>query len=558
MGQVFRATDTKLKRQVAIKILPPAVAADHDRLARFQREAEVLASLNHPHIAGLYGLEERDGITALVMELVDGPTLEELIARPASLRDSGPDPKPRSQSPKPALGLPVGDALKIARQIAEALEVAHDQGIVHRDLKPANIKVRDDGTVKVLDFGLAKIVEAGGSRSSPNLTASPTLTSPGTMAGTILGTAAYMSPEQARGKFVDKRADIWAFGAIVFEMLTGQRAFPGDTVSDVIVSVLSRELPWTALPSDTPARLRDLLRRCLRRDAAERLRDIGDARIEIGEIIATPSTLVAAEGPGTVSVAPLRRSRALAGAIGTIALVAGVVIGFGGARLTIAPPGPRPSWIGTQLPGPAVAVSPHLSPDGKTLAFLAYVNGLTQVAVRNPDSGNWRVLTEDRTRGYISQFSWARDSSRIYYSRYTDVPVGIYTIPALGGEERLVLENAAGGQQLADGSLVVIRINPHRRQQLYRYWPADGRTAELPAIVRNPEVPAFRLMADNHMIVFRGATPDLPESDPLLHTYLLDLSTMKTTLLSDYASFAEGEGVYGVNMLGIAPDNRIG
>src|SRR5688572_8575443 len=206
MGQVYRATDTKLKRQVALKILPPSLAADADRLARFQREAEVLASLNHPHIAHIYGLEEAGGVTALAMELLEGEDLAERIAR-------GP--------------MPLDEALPIARQIAEALEAAHEQGIVHRDLKPANIKVRPDGSVKVLDFGLAKALEPAGTASS-SASRSPTLTTPAmTQAGMILGTAAYMSPEQARGRAVDKRSDVWAFGAVLYEMLSGRRAFAG-------------------------------------------------------------------------------------------------------------------------------------------------------------------------------------------------------------------------------------------------------------------------------------------------------------------------------------------
>ena len=275
MGQVYRATDTKLKRQVAIKILPPSVADDHDRLARFQREAEVLASLNHPNIAHIYGLEGesgQDGKTRrLVMELVEGEDLSQRIARGA---------------------IPIDEALPIARQIAEALEAAHEQGIIHRDLKPANIKVRDDGTVKVLDFGLAKAIgpaETGPHTAvvdppSADLSQSPTITSPAmTQAGMILGTAAYMSPEQARGKTVDKRADIWAFGAVLYEMLTGRRPFAGDEVAETLAFVITRDPEWTALPVDTPASLRKLVRRCLEKDPRRRLRDIGDALHEMSE-----------------------------------------------------------------------------------------------------------------------------------------------------------------------------------------------------------------------------------------------------------------------------------
>src|SRR5687767_3155024 len=260
MGQVFRATDTRLKRQVAIKILPPELAADRDRLARFQREAEVLASLNHPHIAGVYGLEESDGVSALVMELVEGEDLSQRIGKGA---------------------IPLDEALPIAKQIADALEAAHERGIIHRDLKPANIKVRSDGTVKVLDFSLAKAMEPAAG-SSPSLSMSPTITTPAmTQAGMIPGTAAYMSPEQARGKAVDKRADIWAFGAVLFEMLTGRRAFVGEDITDTIVSVISKEPDWSALPSATSASARSLLRRCLEKNPKLRMRDIGDARWDL-------------------------------------------------------------------------------------------------------------------------------------------------------------------------------------------------------------------------------------------------------------------------------------
>ena len=238
MGEVYRATDTNLGRQVAIKVLPDTFLHDPERLARFEREARTLASLNHPNIASIYGLEKADGIRGLVMELVEGPTLAERIAQ-------GP--------------IAIEEALPIAKQIAEALEAAHEQGIVHRDLKPANVKVRPDGTVKVLDFGLAKALEPSGA-TSPGMTQSPTITSPAMMTGVgvLLGTAAYMSPEQARGKAVDKRTDVWAFGAVLYEMVTGKRAFPGDEVSDVLASVLAREPDWTHVACRTLACGREL------------------------------------------------------------------------------------------------------------------------------------------------------------------------------------------------------------------------------------------------------------------------------------------------------------
>ena len=262
MGEVYRARDAKLNREVAIKVLPEAVAEDAQRLARFQREAQVLASLNHPHIAAIYGLEKAGNFEALVLELVEGETLAERIAQ-------GP--------------VPVDEALAVARQIADALEAAHEKGIVHRDLKPANVKITPEGKVKVLDFGLAKALT--GDRSSPDQTHSPTLTAAATQAGVVLGTAAYMSPEQARGKAVDKRADIWAFGAVLYEMLSGRKAFEGETVSDTLAAILKSDPDWSALPPETPPSVRRVLRRCLERDTRTRFRDIADARVEMDEVV---------------------------------------------------------------------------------------------------------------------------------------------------------------------------------------------------------------------------------------------------------------------------------
>ena len=276
MGEVYRARDSKLNREVALKVLPAAVAADPERLARFRREAQVLAALNHPNIAHVHGFEDSGDTHALVMELVEGPTLFDRIAQ-------GP--------------LALTEALPIAKQIAEAMEAAHEQGIVHRDLKPANVKVREDGTVKVLDFGLAKALgpdSSGGSGADP--TNSPTLTARSTQLGMIIGTAAYMSPEQAKGRQVDRRADIWAFGVVLFEMVTGKRGYEAEDISETLAAVLTREVDWKALPSDTPARLKALVRDCLVRDPKERLRDIGDARRELQRLIeGAPEATAAAE-----------------------------------------------------------------------------------------------------------------------------------------------------------------------------------------------------------------------------------------------------------------------
>src|SRR5262245_1932405 len=259
MGEVYRVRDTKLNRDVAIKVLLPAIASDPERLARFSREAQLLASLNHPNIAHIHGLEESGGIQALVMELVEGETLAARLA-------GGP--------------LLLGEAMPIARQIADALDAAHEKGIIHRDLKPANIMLTVDGTVKVLDFGLAKALDPVLSSDGAN---SPTLTFQNTQLGVILGTAAYMSPEQAKGRAVDKRSDVWAFGCVLYEMLTGRRAFAGEDVTDTIAAVVRGEPDWTALPADVPEQIRLLLKRCLEKDRRARVSDVGVARFVMAE-----------------------------------------------------------------------------------------------------------------------------------------------------------------------------------------------------------------------------------------------------------------------------------
>src|SRR5688500_11694095 len=306
MGEVYRVRDTRLNREVALKVLPATVAGDPERMTRFTREAQALAALNHPNIAVIFGIEHAEGRDALVLELVEGPTLDERIAH-------GP--------------LPLDEVLSIARQVADAVEAAHDQGIIHRVRRPANIKLRADGTVKVLDFGLAKALNRGDGASSgamPDLTASPTVISPATLtsAGVILGTAAYMAPEQARGKAVDRRSDIWAFGCVLYEMLTGRRAFAGDTVTDTLAAVLRGDPAWEAVPSSTPEPVRRLLRRCVEKYPRDRLQAIGDARLEIAEALSPGRhhPQVAAAGPRRSFITP---SALLATAV-VAAFIAGI------------------------------------------------------------------------------------------------------------------------------------------------------------------------------------------------------------------------------------------
>jgi serine/threonine protein kinase/Tol biopolymer transport system component len=369
MGAVFRATDTKLGRDVAIKVLPDSFAADPDRVARFTREAQVLASLNHPNIAAIYGVEDR----ALVMELVPGPTLAERIAQGA---------------------IPPEEALPIARQIAEALEYAHERGIVHRDLKPANIKVTPEGRVKVLDFGLAKALATGPVAVAADPASSPTVTMSATMAGVIMGTAGYMSPEQAKGKPVDRRADIWAFGVVLAEMLSGRFLYAGETVSETLAAVLLKEPDLSALPPATPGGVRKLLRRCLDKDPQRRLRDIGEARVAIDEILAGATP---AEAPLEVpprAAAPPRRSLlpwTIAGAL-ALSTIGAAWVAWRASRAVERPMMRFSVDLGPDsIPGDFITAVP--SPDGTRIVFsVRGPNGTPQLATRPLDQSKATVL----------------------------------------------------------------------------------------------------------------------------------------------------------------------
>jgi len=362
MGVVYRARDAILRREVAIKVLPDAFSTDPERLARFEREAQLLASLTHPNIAAIHGMEQADAVRYLVLELVPGETLAERLAGGS---------------------LPVEEALEVCRQIAEALEAAHERGVIHRDLKPANVKITPQGKVKVLDFGLAKAFGAGPS-AGMDLSQSPTVTTGGTQQGVILGTAAYMSPEQARGKALDTRTDIWSFGCVLYETLTGKPAFVGETVSDTMAGILAREPEWDRLPNSTPANVRVLLHRCLRKDRERRLRDIGDARIELEDALsgAAESATPAATRSSAASVA----AGALAGLVlGSVAAwIAASRFGREAAepapvaRFGIALPAKATIFTGV---GPSVA----LSPDGSLLAYAAQSGGQRQLYLRRLD-----------------------------------------------------------------------------------------------------------------------------------------------------------------------------
>jgi serine/threonine protein kinase len=382
MGEVYRARDARLDRDVAIKILPETFAADPERVIRFQREAKVLASLNHPNIAIIHGLEQAGGAHALVMELVEGEDLAQRIARGA---------------------IPVDEALPIAKQIAEALEAAHEQGILHRDLKPANIKVRPDGTVKVLDFGLAKAMEPPSSAMSVSVSQGPTITTPAMMTGVgmILGTAAYMSPEQATGKEADRTSDVWAFGCVLYEMLSGQPVFGGTTTAEILSEVLKSEPDWKRLPPSTPEGIRRLLRRCLEKDRKERLRHVGDARIEIRD---------AQSGPDINSQLRPNVSRSRE----RLAWAAALLFAAGAGLAIVWPRQPAPAPLEARLeistPSTSDPASFAISPDAKTIVFVATSQGRLPLWLRRLDSSAARPLAG--TDGASLPF-WSPDSQSV-------------------------------------------------------------------------------------------------------------------------------------------------
>ena len=489
MGEVYRATDTNLKRSIAIKVLPHAVASDGDRLARFQREAEVLASLNHPNIAAIYGLEKRDGTTALIMELVEGPTLADRIAR-------GP--------------LPVDDALPVAKQIADALEAAHEQGIIHRDLKPANIKLRPDGTVKVLDFGLAKVTERVG--SSVDLSQSPTITSPAmTAAGIILGTAAYLSPEQAKGRAADRRSDLWAFGCVLFEMLTGARAFMGDDISDTLAAVLRGEPTWTALPADTPLSIQKLLRRCLAKNHKQRLDSAAVARLEIQDALDSPpaeaSKVSAEHTPERQTIVRRRRYARWAIAALTISVVT-TAAALWASRWT---PDTPPLRLSIPLPANANPGFIALSPDGRRIVTLvpdeAAPLQLSQLAVRALDGSNFVLLPG--TEGARDPF-WSPDGRFIGF--FDVASSRLKVVPAGGGPTQVLCNEVPfglGGTWNSDGLILFVAGTGQLRRVSFR----DGAAGACDDVARDQHdrwrwaEPEF-LPDGRHFFYFGGQRPE--------------------------------------------------
>jgi serine/threonine protein kinase len=525
MGEVWRAEDTKLGREVALKVLPEEFARDPERMARFEREAKVLASLNHPNIATLYGLEtaipsgadsDAGETTFLAMELVEGEDLSERIKRGA---------------------IPVDEAIPIALQIAEALEAAHEAGIVHRDLKPANIKLRPDGTVKVLDFGLAKAWDAETGDSSISM--SPTLTAHATAAGVIIGTAAYMSPEQAAGIAADRRADIWAFGVVVWEMLTGHKLFEGETLSHVLASVLKDEVDLDELPANTPWKLRELIARCLQKKPKQRLQAVGDARIVLEEQIADPGKAMTSPGVTATAIEVLPRWRRLlpwaAVAVLAVALAAMTLWIFRQTPQVVSamvpPPEATDFYLNPASPGP-VAVSP----DGRSLAFSARdEDGEILLYVRRLDASRARALSDTQNAAYPF---WSPDSRWIGYFNRTEGT--LKKIDTRGGPPITLCSasNGKGGTWNEDG---VIVFTPGSNTPLHRVSSAGGDPTVMTEIddSRHNSHRHPRFLPDGRHLLFlaRGATP--PES-ALMIVELEGGTTTEVMALVTQAEYASG------------------
>ena len=539
MGEVYRARDTRLHREVALKTLPSAFTLDPERRSRFDREAQVLASLNHPNIASLYGFEECGEVRALVMELVDGATLADRIT---------------------SRGLPLDEALAIARQIVDALEAAHEHGVVHRDLKPANVKVTHAGVVKVLDFGLAKALAADSGAIDP--INSPTVTSPGTGAGVILGTAAYMSPEQARGRPVDKRTDIWAFGCLVYEMLTGRRVFAGDNVTDLLAGVVTREADLTALPPNTPAGIRRLIRRCLEKDRTRRLADIADARLEIADAL---DPHAASDVAAALPARPSKPGRwPLAVAAVAVAIAAASLMGWFGARpavagskrflvvapasdpmihesvgtqIAISPDGQYVAYVAgragfgiyvrrisaleaTQVPGTLGGRQPFFSPDSRYIGFWSVGDGeIRRVAL----TGGPVVSVAKAPSGTFYGGSWGADDSIVFGSG------SLYRVPAAGGTpEALTTVDPARGEAEHRWP----EILPGGRAILYTAWGGS---------ITRARIDAFAPGSRERTTLVEGAT--MPRFAPTGHLLYQQSNTLMATAFDPAALTTSGRPI---------------
>jgi len=485
MGEVYRARDVRLERDVAVKVLPAHLAEDPAALARFEREAKAVAALSHPNILGIFDVGSEGGIAYAVTELLEGETLRERLQEGA---------------------LPVRRAVDCATQIARGLAAAHDKGLVHRDLKPENVFLLKDGQVKILDFGLARTATPKGSEE----TASAALTSP----GTVVGTAGYMSPEQVRGLEVDHRSDIFNFGLILHELLSGARAFHGETSVDTMQAILRADPP--ELPETVPGGLRQIVAHCLEKDPANRFQSARDLGFALAAVSQSGSQ--AAAKPVKAGGSPWLRRAAVA--LGLAAIVVATVL----LTRWFSPTPAAPEWKGTLLYGSEIAWGPRISPDGSMLAFQAMVDGQSQVAVMKPGSADYRVLTDKSDAGFVIEICWNPDGSRIYYDRFNKVPSGIYSVPVTLGPEQPECDKAICPQVLPDGSLLATHINDSGKYQVFRFWPTTNERKNFPVEVLPPGNMPYRVSPDGKEAIVSGTLIDADQPGDR-HLYVIELST---------------------------------
>jgi len=505
MGEVYRARDPRLKREVAVKILPQEFATDPVRRQRFESEARSAATLNHPNIIAVYDVGTEDGTSYIVTELIDGQPLRRQVP---GLRKT----------------------LDWAVQIANGLAAAHAAGIVHRDLKPDNILLTRDGRIKILDFGLAKL-------NVPRAVAAATETlTVQTEPGTVMGTVGYMSPEQVRGKEADERSDIFSFGVILFEMLAGRRAFHGDTAAETMTAILKQELP--DLPDAVPSGVRQIVHHCLEKDPVNRFQSARDLSFALSAL-----SPVASQSGAPTKLPGRPRWRWTLAAAGAVLLM---VLTIGVYRL-VAPEPPPMNWTGALLGGPEIAFRPRSSPDGQLVAFFAVEDGYTQVGVMKPETGNWSMLTHSRQHGNVTNVTWRPDGSSIYYDRTEAEPEGIYSVPVLGGDERLVFPRAFRPEALPDGSLLAVRLNSAREWQLFHFWPATGRVQDLPVAGVDPQVSLAdpRIFPDGKEALVDGA-PLGREADGM-RLLVVNLATGATRPLAPDVSRGTGSPDFAVS-----------
>jgi DNA-binding beta-propeller fold protein YncE len=493
MGEVYRARDTRLNRDVAIKVLPAVFAQDADRLARLEREARAIAALSHPNILAIHDIGTHNGQTYVVAELLVGETLRDRLRTGA---------------------LPMRKAIDIAAQVARGLGAAHDKALVHRDLKPENLFLLKDGQVKILDFGLAKTMGTGSGQTET--------VSVLTDAGTVLGTVGYMAPEQVLGQTVDARADLFALGAVLYEMFSGQRAFKHDTAAGTMAAILRDDPPdLSRARADLSPALDGLVRHCLEKQPAERFQSARDLAFALQSLSGGPTT----SGQAAVVQAP---ALAVWPRLILAWSVAVALLTVAGATWWALRGPVQDVWTGVRLGGPMQAFGPRLSPDEQLLAFVAFVDQLPQVAIMKPDGAGWTVITRDRTHGFVTTVAWAPDGSRIYFDRMGGQPVGVYSVPPLGGEPRPLLADAFGPEALSDGSLIVLRLTDQGDEQLFHYWPDSDRLEPLPAFMRPVDTaPMLRAFPDGRELVFFGMSAANRSQAPRMLVYTLATRTTR-------------------------------